>query len=164
MVTKWWFFYCHCFLQIIINWLPMIRKSFLIHSFISLFIYGYPCGQMGLYFIKCVVICYYHGLFWCLKIIPVLASWSPFNLASRFFFWQVPIILWLFPYFIMTQKVLGSSCSFCKLALESTFSLRSFLVGSGIWNQDQLLCFHYSQALSGHRARKYMYMYMCIRV
>lgn len=64
-----------------------------------------------------------HYLFWCSKC-PRFGQWggSPFNLASVSF-WLVPIILWVFLYF-MAQDVPGSSCTFPALVLESAISPR----------------------------------------
>ena len=56
------------------------------------------------------------------QIVPDLANGSPFKLAFVSF-WLVPIILWVFLYF-MAQDVPGSSCTFPALVLESAISPR----------------------------------------
>lgn len=64
-----------------------------------------------------VIICYYHYLFWA-QIVPSLASGNPFKLASVSF-WQVPIILLAFPFFLAENDVPGSYCAFFCQLLES---------------------------------------------
>lgn len=60
----------------------------------DLLLYLHICGLIDCYFIKWIIICNYHYLFWCLSVSDS-NNWRPFKLVSLFF-QCFPVILQAF--------------------------------------------------------------------